>query len=195
MSASYLSSFLLFFWWIEWNLGLNTGYPCQGALLTISCSLGLQLHFLPNALLHNLANVFLFYSWAKGHIWTAFLKCKQSWKTWASETGRMYVVVNNVFYCKPSLTQCGGGARICDQWERVWAASFVDVALYDFPGATQGSWSGLMLDRSSPDPLSWAHSSVLASQAWNGCWKHKGYFFKLMSLLKAWVRNVSNSCL
>lgn len=109
MSASYLSSFLLFFWWIEWNLGLNTGYPCQGALLTISCSLGLQLHFLPNALLHNLANVFLFYSWAKGHIWTAFLKCKQSWKTWASETGRMYVVVNNVFYCKPSLTQCGGG--------------------------------------------------------------------------------------
>jgi len=33
--------------------------------------------------------------------------------------------------------------------------------------------------QSSPDPFSWAHSSVLASQAWNGRWKHHGYFFRL----------------
>lgn len=198
-NVSLLSSFLFpfVFWWIELNLRLNTGCPCQGSLLTISCSLGLQLHFLPNSLLHNLANVFFFYNWAKGNIWTTFLgvKCKQSWGMWAREMGRTYVAVNNVFYCKPSLTQYGGEARICVPWECTWAPSFLDVALYDSPGATQGSRSGLVLDRGSPDPLSRAHSSVLASQPWNGCQKHKDSFFRLMSLLKARVRNFLNPCL
>lgn len=62
------------------------------------------------------------------------------------------------------------------------------------PRTTQGSWSvradvGKRFPR-SPE-LIWAHYSVLASQPWNGCWKHKGHFFKLMSVLKDWVRNFS----
>lgn len=159
-NASLLSSFFLFFPWIELNLRLNTGCPCQGSLLTVSCILGLQSHFLLNSLLHNLANVLFFYNWAKGHRWTTLLgvKCEDSWGTWARERGRSHVVVNGIFYCKPSLTHCGGGARICIQWKCMWTPVLLDVALYDPPGAhralgqgwrwtgiLQNPWAGLIL--------------------------------------------------
>lgn len=97
--------FLLLSWWIELNLGFNTGCLCQGSLLTISYSLGLQSHFIPSSLLHNLANVLAFHNWAKGCVWTAFLKFKvdtskrdwQNVQNWQQTT---------FFYPKPSPTQC-----------------------------------------------------------------------------------------
>lgn len=79
----------------------------------------------------------------------------------------------NHFFLPQTLpnTVCGA-FRICIQCEHGWAPLFGDVSLCDWPEAARGAQSGLMLESGSPDCLSWAPPSVLASQTWKGCCKH-----------------------
>lgn len=125
--------------------------------------------FLPISSSHNLANSLFFHNWTKGYVWTTFPKFKvdmskrdwQNVQNWQQPTSYT-----------PNPPQHSGVFRTCIQCGHGGASLFGDVSWCDWPEAAQGAWSGLMLDRGSPDCLSWAPPSVFAPQAWKGCWKH-----------------------